>query len=942
MIDKAYRRALGLAVLFAAGLVQPAGAVVRSKDAEPPMVTTGTAPRPYREVEWVRQGALDRAGFTGWTAIYDRDTEVPLRMWGPGQLAYGAMASPAVAEAWARKFLTEHLDVLAPGAAPWDFVLAANQLSPSGDVRSIGFVQQAGGVAVLGGTISFAFKNDRMIMVGSTALPHVSIGPVALPGQRFVAARVASAATAWLGAAGHTVAPLGAVAAAQVIVPIVHRRGPGSTDPADITYTLAEQVTVEATKGEVGRWNVFVDARTGAAFARESTLMFASGTVLYDVPVRAPLATAGRTQVPAATVNQKVNGLDVAAGLDGVVTWVGTAPSTVLPGLAGPVVAITNKGGTLITDSLTLTAGGSVVWNRGTEEVVDAQIDSFIYANQAKQFAKTRLDPTLSYLDQLLSVNVNDGPGQCNAFSTGDDLHFFPRTLGRCENTGRIADVVYHEFGHSLHRHSLIPGVGQFNGSMSEGVADTLAVAILGDSGMGRGFDLTNAPLRELNPVKKKIWPKDADGEVHDEGEIYGETMWDLRKGLEASMGTAAGFDQFLKIYYGTMQRAVDIPSCFAEALVADDDDGDLENGTPHGCDIINAFAAHGLYDPTVTGNVAPPVRDNYKVSVTITPPAGGVCQIPTVQSASLTWRTRGRPELSTMALAGSSITLTATIPTQPDSSIVEYNVTLTLSNGTTQTFPTNKADPYYQFYVGPVTKIWCTGFENGAADWTHTTTPADLDRWQVGAPQGLGGDPKAAFAGTSVFGTALSPIGTYPSQMTTSATSPEIDLQGNTNVHLQYYRWLGVEDGFYDQASIAANSLPVWRNQVSMTNPGPKEINHIDQEWRFQDVDVSAAVAGPTMKLTFGLASDPALEAAGWNLDEVCLVALPAACGNHIVEAGEACDDGNAMNGDGCSSTCEDESQGGCCGVGTNPAAPTGLAVLVLGLVLRRGRRRK
>ena len=939
MIDKAYRRALGLAVLFAAGLVQPSGAVVRSKDAEPPLVTAGRAPRPYREVEWSKPGTLDRAGFTGWTAINDRDTQVPLRMWGPGQPASGTMASPAIAEAWARKFLAEHLEVLAPGAAPGDFVLAANQLSPGGDVRSVGFVQQAGGVAVLGGTISFAFKNDRMIMVGSTALPHVAIASAAFSGQRLAAARVTSAATAWLGAAGHTVAPLGAVAAAQVIVPIVHR--PDGTGAVDITYTLAEQVAVEATVGEVGRWNVFIDARTGAAFARETTLMYASGTVLYDVPLRAPLATAGRTQVPAATVNQKVNGLDVAAGLDGVVTWVGTAPSTVLPGLAGSVVAITNKGGTLVTDSLTLTAGGSVVWNRGTEEVVDAQIDSFIYANQAKRFAKTRLNPTLSYLDQLLSVNVNDGPGQCNAFSTGDDLHFFPRTLGTCENTGRMADVVYHEFGHSLHRHSLIPGVGQFNGSMSEGVADTLAVSMIGDSGMGRGFFFSNVPLRELNPMMKKIWPKDADGEVHDEGEIYGETMWDLRKGLEASMGVAAGFDQFLKIYYGTVQRAVDIPSCFAEALVADDDDGDLANGTPHGCDIINAFAAHGLYDPTVMGNVALPVRDNFTVSITTTPAAAGVCQIPTVQSGTLTWRKRGGTP-ATMPLAGNSTTLTATIPTQPDGSIVEYNLALTLSNGTIQAFPSNKADPFYQFYVGPVTKIWCTGFENGAADWTHTTMPAELDRWQVGAPQGLGGDPKAAFAGSAVFGTALSPIGTYPGQMTTSAESPKIDLQGNTNVHLQYYRWLGVEDGAYDQASIAANSLPVWRNLVSMTDPGPMEINHIDKEWRFQDVDVSAAVAGPTMQLEFGLKSDMELEAAGWNLDEVCLVAPPAACGNHIVEAGEACDDGNAMNGDGCSSTCEDESQGGCCGVGTNPAAPTGLAVLVLGLVLRRGRRRR
>lgn len=941
MIDKRYVRAAGLAALFTAGLVQTSGAVVRSKDAEAPMVTTGQAPRLHRDVEWVQSDVLDRAGFRGWTAIYDHDTDVPLRMWGPGQLASGAMANPAIAEAWARKFLAERITVLAPGAAPADFVLAANQLNPSGDVRSIGFVQNAGGVAVLGGTISFAFKNDRMIMVGSTALPHVTAQLVS-SGQRLAAARVTSVAAAWLGAAGHTVAPRGAVATKQVIFPIVH---PRTASGVDISYTLAEQVVMETTAGEPGRWNVFIDARTGAAFARETTLMFASGTVLFDVSDRAPTAAAGRHPQPAANATLRVDGVTVTTGIDGVVTWTGTDPATVVSLLVGPFVAMTNKAGALVADPLTLPASGSVTWSHATEEAIDAQLDAFIYANQAKQFVKTRLNPTLAYIDQQLSVTVNDGPGTCNAFSTGDDIHFFPRTFGRCENTGRMADVVYHEFGHSLHNHSLIPGVGQFNGSMSEGVADTLAVSMIGDSGMGRGFFFDNSPLRELNPTppaRKKIWPKDADGEVHDEGEIYGEAMWDLRTKLETSMGTTAGFDQFLKIYYGTIQRAVDIPSCFAEALVADDNDGDLANGTPHSCDIITAFAAHGLFDPVVTGNVSPPVRDNFTISVTAVAPVAGACEIPSVASAALAWRTRGG-SLSQIPLVASGGTFQATIPTQPDGSLVEYNVTLTLSNGTTQVFPNNRADPYYQFYVGPVTKLWCADFENGAPDWTHSAMPADRDRWEAGMPMGLGGDPKSAFRGSRVFGTALTQIGTYPAMTNMSAVSPTIDLQGNTNVHLQYYRWLGVEDGFFDQATIVANGRLVWRNAGSMMNPGAKAITHIDQEWRFQDIDVSAAAttAGGTMTLTFSLVSDPGYEAAGWNLDDVCFVALPAACGNRIVEAGEVCDDGNTADGDGCSSTCQDESAGGgCCGVGTNPAAPAGLAALVLGLILRRRRR--
>lgn len=44
------------------------------------------------------------------------------------------------------------------------------------------------------------------------------------------------------------------------------------------------------------------------------------------------------------------------------------------------------------------------------------------------------------------------------------------------------------------------------------------------------------------------------------------------------------------------------------------------------------------------------------------------------------------------------------------------------------------------------------------------------------------------------------------------------------------------------------------------------------------------------------------------------CPVSGPV-CGNHILESGEQCDDGNIVNGDGCSSTCQDEIPGAVCG---------------------------
>jgi cysteine-rich repeat protein len=45
-----------------------------------------------------------------------------------------------------------------------------------------------------------------------------------------------------------------------------------------------------------------------------------------------------------------------------------------------------------------------------------------------------------------------------------------------------------------------------------------------------------------------------------------------------------------------------------------------------------------------------------------------------------------------------------------------------------------------------------------------------------------------------------------------------------------------------------------------------------------------------------------------GDGCDSACQVESPAVCGNNVVEAGEECDDGNTVNGDGCSSSCQVE----------------------------------
>ena len=103
---------------------------------------------------------------------------------------------------------------------------------------------------------------------------------------------------------------------------------------------------------------------------------------------------------------------------------------------------------------------------------------------------------------------------------------------------------------------SLIPGVGAFNGSLSEGISDYLGATITGDSGLARGFFLDDEPLRHIDPEDREyVWPEDI-GEIHDTGRIIAGALWDLRKRLIARYGEAEGVARADRLFLAVVRRA--------------------------------------------------------------------------------------------------------------------------------------------------------------------------------------------------------------------------------------------------------------------------------------------------------------------------------------------------------------------------------------------------
>jgi hypothetical protein len=836
---------------------------------------------------------------TGWRLSWDADTGVATALWGGFVDAPGAVASGLVAERAARAFLAAHLDLLAPGATVDDFVVASD--TRDGALRTLGLAQRWRGIPVVGGAVGFTFRDDRLFVITSTALPDVRPAAAA---PAIADDDLREAARRWVHDATATEVRAGS-RGRRVVLPLI-RAGA-------IAYQLAETVEVAAARGHQ-RWEVYL-AADGTPLARASQLVHATGTLRFDVGVRSPLAA--RTAFPAPACAITVDGAPAVSDAAGAVSWPTAVATTLAVSPQGPQVRVHSVTGAPAATTVTLAPDGTATWSLAGDPLGDAQLSAFIHAGLAKERAR-RINPAvIPWLDQPLDVFVNEGE-VCNASSDQTGLYF---DLGdpTCENTGRLADVVYHEFGHSLHRASILSGVGAFDAALTEGLADFNAANLTGDPGIGRGFTFDAVAVRDLDPVGiERRWPQDLAGDPHVTGLIIGGALWDLRKQLIADLGAVDGVAVAERLFLGVMQRAADIPGAYLAALTIDDDDGNLGNGTPHACALRRAFGPHGLapdYQPTTIGT---PTVEGLAITLPITEPDLPGCQPPKVASVVADWRT---PQASgRIVLTRGPGVFRGALPTPPDGTVVTFTITTTLDDGTAATLPDNPADPRYQAYVGPVTTLWCDPFDAEPTMWRATGLKGPEWGWAKPVAASNSGDPAAPFSGAYVYGMDVGNDGFYQPNQDAQTTSPAIDVRGYHEVRLQYRRWLTVQDATRDRATIEVDQVPLWTN----ASDAARTLDHVDREWRFHDVDLSSTLPRDWLSISWRLTSDEAGARGGWTLDDVCVVAVgprdPLPCGSRDAPA------------------CPTAGGGGC--ATTDPDGLASLGLVPLALLTRRRRR--
>ena len=359
-----------------------------------------------------------------------------------------------------------------------------------------------------------------------------------------------------------------------------------------IDYHLVYKVKV-MTMDPIGNFVVFVDAHSGEIIWRLNKVRNAevhvqvSGEIQEIEPTDPFVVKSFRDQ------NVMIgNETLITNNLGEVMTDI-TTPQMLTASLEGPFVNVNRQDGPDASITMTVNPGDtvSILWDDSNSH--PAERDAFYHTNLIHNFITT-LDPNFTTINYEMpcAVNIAD---VCNAFWDGNGINFFSAG-GGCPNTGQMASVVYHEYGHGIndrfYEENGSPD-GVINGAVHEGMADVVAALIEDWPGVGRGFfGVPGQPLRNLDNTNS--YPDDISGEVHHDGLIIGGAFWDLR--LNTDLVTA----QYLHHYamYGTpddFNTGIAYGEWFLETVIVDDDDGDLSNGTPNFTEIADAFNAHGI-----------------------------------------------------------------------------------------------------------------------------------------------------------------------------------------------------------------------------------------------------------------------------------------------------------------------------------------------------------
>lgn len=761
----------------------------------------------------------------------------------------------------------------------------------SGDKTTVRLQQKLGQIPVEGGFVNALFDaRGTLLSIQSRAVPRLgSIDATPLVDG----ARAAAIAAGAFAAEAH-LPPNQVGAASLVVVRVPH----DEAQPGRLAWRVETSWSAPDAMPIGFAWKI--DARDGTVIDREKTVLDfdVRGTVkaLITPGVAPDTATNPEVSTPMRYLTVTSSAGTTTTDANGAFVFPGVNTSlSVTVKFQGTFNDVRNDAGAAYSLTQTVPANTNNVvltMNPAASADVTAQANVFHHVNVLRDWVRS-VNPTDAHADHIAIANANLAQ-TCNAYFNGGSTNYF-QAGGSCANTA-YSTVIGHENGHWLNQ---LYTTGNGSDGMGEGNADMWAMYCYDVPQVGLDFCGTGCNVR--TGLNTKPFCGDSHpacyGEVHADGEPWMGAGWKVRARLVTTLGSAQGKLAANNLFLSWMNayNQMQIKSLIEiQWLTLDDDDADIDSGTPHLAAIDGGFRDQQFpgFTPRFITITAPTVLPDTDVALG---PYGVDAIIEThgatvsLASATLQWRVNNGTLVNVpMVLQGPDL-YTASIPSVAAGSRVDYSIVAVDNSNRTYVWPETAPTLLQSFRIGVETNFAFSDFESGAAGWTHGTygdTANLTDEWQLGTPAGKFGttsdhgitfydwrDANGAFSGTQAFGTDLG-IGTsdglYTSNEHCWLRSPIWNASGKWGMKLRYRRWLSSDSGASDQLRIRVNGNVVWTNN--------SEAPTLETAWSLQELDISPyADNQSSLQIEFELKTNPSLQFGGWNVDDVQLVAAGA-----------------------------------------------------------------
>ncbi len=511
--------------------------------------------------------------------------------------------------------------------------------------------------------------------------------------------------------------------------------------------------------------------------------------------------------------------------------------------------------------------------------------DCFAAINDIHDFISL-FDPTFGYINQRITCNVSRSQ-TCNAYWDGT-INFYSEG-GGCANTGEIQGVAHHEFGHGIQDHILGYQGGE---GLGEGNSDIIANLITNDPHIGRGFYLNQCTAGIRNSLNNLVYPDDVQGQsVHNAGRVIAGFNWDFMTLLQAEYGVENGILLAAERWHfgRILETPTTQPAQVLATFIADDDDGNLDNGTPHHGYLCEAADNHGFDCPEILLGVyinhTPVLSHEETGDVDVTAVITSYAANLVPSSLLLTYRVNDGDFIETLLTpTGTPDEFGAVIPGLMHPSEVEYYLRGADEDGYDASDPEGAPGDLHSFVVAPQEEIIVDDIESGSPGFTHDIGSTGFtDQWHISTTR------NHTSGGGSSWKCGDTASGDYASLLDAVLITPEFELLSHTYLH--YWQWIDSEessahagrayDGGMLEISVAGGPWTQVYPDEEYTHtiregstPGPfvegTEVFAGSSAWHQVNFNLADFEGNAQLRLRFG--SDGADTGEGWYIDDIVI----------------------------------------------------------------------